>query len=235
MRKSAHLVTAERASVCRLLSCLKSIFIRARPKQDRRRRRSSKRPACVCCFAIYVSGLGKYVFDSLSPPFAAGLNMASRMTCPSKAGAGVHTFCNDATTALPQRPVAGEQRLRQGIRGLIPFIIVVRLQATQDVFHALARVDQLLPHLQGCSPHMVSNAAGRWHATHLQGYPFSNSTVKAAGEVMMKERRSRLQGQSYKAWHLGAWGGAEHRWKSCGTWPPGTSRKRCHHHSGKTS
>ncbi len=58
------------------------------------------------------------------------------------------TFSYNARAALPQGPVAGQQRLCQGLCRLVPDVIICGSRTPQNVFHALPGVDQLLPHLR---------------------------------------------------------------------------------------
>ena len=89
------------------------------------------------------------------------------------AAAGCRTLGDDAGAALPQRPVAGQKRLRQGLRRLVPDVVVRGGAPRQDVLHALPGVHQLLPHLQVpnlvfcgketcCLPLTVCKPLGPW-------------------------------------------------------------------------
>ena len=67
----------------------------------------------------------------------------------SRAGSSwARTLGDDAGATLPQGPVAGQKRLRQGLRRLVPDVVVRGRAPRQDVLHALPGVHQLLPHLQ---------------------------------------------------------------------------------------
>ena len=180
-KAAAHLVTAETASLWRLLSWRKSIFMRPTPKQYTLRSRSSRRPAetrqpyhtawLLPELSRKIDSPGKQVrqntgffcyieLEGSTLKCIVQLCMEARRetawalrreawgNTAGLAGAGCRTLGDDAGAALPQGPVAGQERLRQGLRRLVPDVVVCGRAPCQDVLHALPGVHQLLPHLQ---------------------------------------------------------------------------------------
>ena len=194
---TAHLVTAETASVWRLLSWRRSIFMRPTPKQYTLRSRSSRRPAEMCRpfninFApphelsrqgyspgkhlrqdtVLLQAAGKEQVEAPHTNVLAGrpegctggaLRQGAGWGTAGPAAAGCRTLGHDAGAALPERPVAGQKRLRQRLRRLVPDVVVCGRAPRQDVLHALAGVHQLLPHLRSTRlPLTACKASGPW-------------------------------------------------------------------------
>ena len=125
----AHLVTAVTVSVWRLLSWRRSIFMRPTPKQYTLRSRSSSRPApCThptwheCPHQAILMPSQQVPNDKCQEGSKLPTAPALRATVKRIRDSGCLelTLGYTARATIPQRPVAGQQGLRKGFRGLIP-------------------------------------------------------------------------------------------------------------------
>ena len=140
-RAPTHSVTSLRQSVWRPLSCRMSSFMRERPKQLMRRSRSRRRPAGQ---AGQEGGKqarsGSWRDEGRGGGSTA--HVVSNATKPaSQAPAPVSaqqhrqqpapTLGDDAAAALPQAPVAGQQRLQQLLLRLVPLCRQEEVESTR--------------------------------------------------------------------------------------------------------